>query len=178
MPFYTIHHADSLSEVQQEQLAQAITDIHSSKFTTPKVFVNVAFQDISKETRFVGGKKKVANLISANVRHGPSRTQEDYADLIKQIQAAWARIVPGTTMNRVVLNGSIVAGMEAGFILPSAGNDKKWISDNWEAFNKRAEAGDEEMKDVVEDIKERGLLGDGRTAMQRLEEALGWGESA
>ncbi|QIW99567.1 hypothetical protein AMS68_005085 [Peltaster fructicola] len=178
MPFYTVHHADTLTEVQQEKLALAITDIHSTKFTTPKIFVNVAFQDISKEVRFVGGKRKSANLIAANVRHGPSRTSEDYADLIRQIQAAWLRIVPGTTMNRVVLNGSIVAGMEAGVILPSAGGDKQWISDNWEMFNQRAEAGDEEMRDIVEDIKERGLLGDGRTAMQRLEEALGWGESA
>lgn len=178
MPFYTVHHAKPLSDTQQDAIAEAITHIHSTKFTTPKVFVNVAFQDISKEARYVGGRRRLANLISANIRHGPSRTQADYADVIRQLQAAWKQIVPDSEMNRVVLNGSIVAGMEAGFMFPAAGGDQKWIVENWEAFNRKAEAGDVEMQWLVEDVKERGLLGDGKTAQQRLEEALGWGDSA
>lgn len=178
MPFYTVHHVAPLSEQQQDALATAITKIHSDKFTTPKIFVNVRFNDISKEVRYVGGKRRAANLIEGNVRHGPSRTHGDYEDLITQIEAAWQKIVPGSTMDRVVLNGSIVAGMEAGFILPAAGGDRKWIEENWEAFKSRAEAGDEEMREVVEDITERGLMTDGKTALQRLEEALGWGDAA
>lgn len=70
--------------------------------------------------------------------------------------------------------------MEAGFILPQAGEDVEWLQGNMEAFQAKADAGDEEFKDMVAEVKQRKLLGEtnGMTAQQRLEEALGWGESA
>ena len=77
--------------------------------------------------------------------------------------------------------GGIIAGLEAGFVLPPAGGDVEWLGNNWEEFNRRADAGDEEMKGMVKEITERGLL-DGsngmRTQQKKLEEALGWGDAA
>ena len=49
---------------------------------------------------------------------------------------------------------------------------------NWGEFQRRAEGGDEEMKGLVEEVKERGLL-DGtngvKTQQQKLEEFFGGG---
>ena len=81
----------------------------------------------------------------------------------------------------MIVIGGITAGLEAGFVLPSAGGDVQWLQENWAAFNEKADAGDEEWKEMVENVKKRGLL-DGTngemTAQQRLEEYLGWGDSA
>lgn len=63
-------------------------------------------------------------MIVAEVRHGPSRTQELYQNIIKSLEKSWATIV-GTTgdqeLRAVFLLGGFVAGAEAGFPLPLAG---------------------------------------------------------
>jgi len=180
---------------QQDELAEAITRIHSEKFTTPTLFVNVYFEDVSSHATYVGGKLRRANHIRANVRAGPSRTPEDWDELCNSIQQAWKDIVgtglpkvkraapePDTTLRSIILLGDIIGGQEAGFSLPPAGGDVKWFHENWAAFNQKAEEGDEEFQEMVEEVKARGLLGaangDGKTAVQKLEEALGWGDSA
>lgn len=178
MPLYSVQHATQLTSAQQDALAAAITRIHSTKFTTPKMFVNVTFQDVSTAVMYTGGRRANKNFITANVRHGPSRTQGDYADLIGQIQKAWEKEVPGEPLRGFVVMGSIVAGMEADLLLPQAGGDRQWITENWDAFNQKAQAGDTEFQELVEEVKERGLLQDGKSAIQRMEEALGWGDAA
>ena len=193
MPLYTVQHACPLSLSQKDELAVALTQIHSTKFTTPKNFVNVSFEDVSQSSTYVGGKRAAGNHIRANVRAGPSRTQEDWNDLCKQVERAWyqicgtplpqakGRMVPDTTLRSVIVMGGIIAGLEAGFVLPAAGGDVQWLEENWEEFNRRAEAGDEEMKGMVKEIQERGLL-DGTnglmTQQKKLEELLGWGDAA
>lgn len=54
--------------------------------------------------------------------------------------------------------GAMVAGDKKGFILPEAGQDKAWMTENFHEFEKRAEGGDEQMGDLVTELKERGLL--------------------
>lgn len=87
-----------------------------------------------------------------------------------------------TSLRSVILLGDIIGGLEAGFILPPAGGDVAWLHENWEEFNRRAEGGDEEFREMVREVEERGLLKgreeDRRSAQQKLEEALGWGDSA
>lgn len=53
---YDIEHVCPLSSEQKHKFADAITTIHSEKFTTPRLFVNVNFKDISSLETFVGGK--------------------------------------------------------------------------------------------------------------------------
>ena len=90
---------------------------------------------------------------------------------------------PDTTLRSVIIIGGIIGGLEAGFILPPAGQDVQWMKDNWVDFNRRADAGDKEIKDMVAEIKERGLLDQDESkgleaARKKLEEMLGWGDSA
>lgn len=56
-----------------------------------------------------------------------------------------------------VLLGAIVAGTEAGFSIPPAGGDKEWLKENMDAFRRKAE-GDEDFRDMVEEVEERGLV--------------------
>lgn len=56
MPVYDIEHIVSLTDGQKDQLADAITKVHSEKFSTPRLFVNVNFKDISSIRTYVGGK--------------------------------------------------------------------------------------------------------------------------
>jgi phenylpyruvate tautomerase PptA (4-oxalocrotonate tautomerase family) len=93
MPEYDVRTVVSLTEAQQDELAERITHIHSTKFTTARLFVNVKFTDISKQRTYVGGKRHQGNHIFANVRVGPARTQEDWDDLSTQVVKAWNETV-------------------------------------------------------------------------------------
>ncbi|KAK4980141.1 hypothetical protein LTR42_000448 [Elasticomyces elasticus] len=191
MPFYEVKHTTPLTVSQKDELANAITTIHSTKFSTPKLFVNVEFQDTSNASTYVGGKQKAANHLFAHVRSGSSRRREDWEDLTSQLQAAWDKTVGAglpkvrrsdpdqdTSLRSVVLMGDLMFMKELGFIVPQAGGDVQWLQENWEEFNKRADAGDEDFKGMVEEVKERRLNESGPSKQQQLEEALGWGDSA
>ena len=54
--------------------------------------------------------------------------------------------------------GAITAVYEAGFMMPEAGQDGAWLKENMRAFEQRAADGDEEFKDLVEDVKNRGMI--------------------
>lgn len=174
-----------------DELAQAITQIHSTKFTTPRMFVNVKFTDATSHLTYIGGKRRAGNHILATVRVGPSRTQKDWNNLCNEILAAWNGIVPmpkvkrsdpdvDYTLRSCILLGSMIGGYEAGFMIPRAGEDVQWLRDNMEEFEMKAKSGDEEFAEMVDEVRERGLLGDvnGKSGKQKLEEMLGWGDSA
>ena len=57
MPLYEIEHISPLSRSQKDALAASITQIHSHLFTTPSLFVNVRFTNISNQDVYIGGKK-------------------------------------------------------------------------------------------------------------------------
>jgi hypothetical protein len=52
----------------------------------------------------------------------------------------------------------MVAGYEAGFLIPPAGGDVKWLHDHFASFEEQAAAGDQDMADLVAEVKERGML--------------------
>lgn len=89
---------------------------------------------------------------------------------------------PDLKLRSVILMGGMVAGLEAGFVLPGAGGDVQWLRKNWGEFQRLAQEGDEEFVGLVQEVKERKLLekeADGeKSAVKRLEEMLGWGDSA
>ncbi|KAI7156059.1 hypothetical protein KC349_g6546 [Hortaea werneckii] len=203
MPLYEVQHYITLTISQKDELAEAITKIHSTKFSTPRMFVNVHFTSTSTLRTYVGGKPRQGNHIRATVRNGPSRTSDDWNDLTSQLQSAWTSIVgPGlpklrrsdteeadTSLRSVIICGEILGGMEAGFFLPPAGGDGDWVAKNWAAFRERANRGEEEFEGLVREVEERGLLGDGegkekreelemKREQARLEEMMGWGEHA
>ncbi|KXL45756.1 hypothetical protein M433DRAFT_4337 [Acidomyces richmondensis BFW] len=197
MPLYEVQHIIPLLPSQCDDLAEAITRIHSTKFSTPRLFVNVKYTDVSEVRMYVAGKQRKGNHIIANVRAGPSRTQADWDDLCGQITKAWDEIVgvglpkvrraaadQDTSLRSVILLGGLLGGLEVGFSIPPAGGDVQWMRENWEAFNKRAEEGDEDFADMVREVKERRLLEKGsngfdvKAEQRRLDELLGWGDYA
>jgi phenylpyruvate tautomerase PptA (4-oxalocrotonate tautomerase family) len=48
MPLYDVEHVIPLSDQQQQDIANVITDLHSNRFKTPKWFVNVRFTDATQ----------------------------------------------------------------------------------------------------------------------------------
>ena len=93
MPMYTVEHSFPLTTAQKTDLAERITKLHSTKFTTPSVYVQVKFQsqDPSHQNHFVAGKlrKQSSNRILAYVRAGSTRPQSAYEELAEQIENAW-----------------------------------------------------------------------------------------
>ena len=189
MPYYEVNHTILLTESQKQDLANAITTLHSTRFTTPRMFVNVKFTDISNTPFYIAGKKRTRSHILAHVRTGPSRTNKDFNALCTDLFTAWDEIVPLPKVKRsapdeerglysVFVLGDIVAGMEAGFSIPQAGKDGEWLAENMGAFKARAEAGEEEFVELVKEVEERGMLKGKKSQAQQLEEMMGWGDSA
>lgn len=54
--------------------------------------------------------------------------------------------------------GAIVAGSEAGFSIPEAGKDAGWLKENLSKFQQKADDGDEDFADMIEEVKARGLI--------------------
>ncbi|KAJ4394660.1 hypothetical protein N0V93_003879 [Gnomoniopsis smithogilvyi] len=158
MPYYVIAHAGPLTAQHRDALAATITKIHTTLFTTPSLFVNVKFEDVSAASYYVGGRRAQVNTIHANVRTGSSRPRSAYDELCRQLRAAWEELLPSSTpLHAVFVHGSLVAGEEQGFLRPEAGNDAEWVRVNMPEFEKRAAAGNEDMKLLVEECKTRGL---------------------
>ncbi|EOD48209.1 putative cis-3-chloroacrylic acid protein [Neofusicoccum parvum UCRNP2] len=163
MPLYIVSHKDPISPSQRDELAAAITKIHSTLFTTPSLFVNVKFEDVSAASYYVGGKPTLINAIHAHVRPGPTRPRSAYDALCTQLRALWESVFPPndtaitTPLDTIFILGSIIAGEEKGFMLPEAGKDSEWVKVHLAEFEKRAGEGDEEMRVLVEEVKARGL---------------------
>ncbi|KAK4496788.1 hypothetical protein PRZ48_012771 [Zasmidium cellare] len=166
MPFYEISHAIALTSSQEDELAQAITKIHLSKFPlTPVFFVNVVFTDVSQRTSFIGGKRRNGNHLNGRVRLGNRQTAH-FEDLRDQIEAAWHKIVVKPAKEKLgaeeaakyelqtlILSPGNPVGKEGGFELPIAGQEEAWVEKNWTEFKKRADAGDENFVDMVKHIE-------------------------
>lgn len=111
------------------------------------------------------------NRISATVRAGPARTRADFDSLCYQIHAAWRSAVTPKHVGGVVTEsdstryelrtifilGSISGGFEAGFLIPEAGGDAQWLEDNMDAFKKRAESGDEDFIQLVNEATNKRI---------------------
>jgi len=158
MPLYLISHAVPLNNTQKDTLATEITKIHTTLFTTPSLFVNVRFTPADQHVGYVGGKKMQTNSISAHVRHGPARGKEMYDSLVRNVAKVWGTVVKEDKDIRIFVLGDIVAGFEHGFKIPEAGGDKAWMRENMPEFERKAREGNEDMKDLIEEIKTRGLL--------------------
>ncbi|KXH59301.1 short chain dehydrogenase [Colletotrichum salicis] len=130
------------SQNQRDDLAESITAIHSTKFTVPRMFINVIYTDSSNTPTYVGRKQRKSNRIVGRVRRGSSQTQEDFNSLCHEIRAAWARIVHPETaaeegqlppqdleLRAVFITGELIAGLKASFPVPLAGDELAWAQE-------------------------------------------------
>jgi len=171
-----------LSDSQKDKLAQAITKVHTSRFTTPSLFVNVRFIDVQNESYYVGGKLHRTNRVKALVRAGGGRSQQGFDQLAREVKEAWDNVLletdaaDGKATNHsgdisgprvaipagderelkvVFITGTILAGVENGFTLPPAGGDVEWLKSNLVEFERLADEGHQDFIDLVAEIRSR-----------------------
>lgn len=72
---------------------------------------------------------------------------------------AVARLDEPRALHNVFIMEDIVAGMEQGFMLPRAGQDGLWVEENLAEIKRRAEEGDEAMRNLL--LEYKGGLGKG-----------------
>lgn len=98
------------------------------------------------------------------MRTSAARTQRDFDQLCNDVHVAWSSIVhpghptkppPDQELRAVFVLGDITAAWEAGFAVPPAGQDAQWARDNMAAFREKADGGDEDFADLVEELKTR-----------------------
>lgn len=83
-----------------------------------------------------------------------------YDELCRQLRQAWERnLLPGggPPLDTIFVHGTIVAGEEKGVMLPEAGADVEWMKENMAEFERRARAGDDEMRVLVEECRAMGV---------------------
>lgn len=57
MPWYVVSLREPIGSSERDELASAITKVHTNLFTAPSLFVNVRFEDASNIYHYVGGKR-------------------------------------------------------------------------------------------------------------------------
>ncbi|KAK7048030.1 putative cis-3-chloroacrylic acid protein [Favolaschia claudopus] len=166
MPVYVVQHSVSLTDEQQDALAQRITDIHSRLFVVPAALAHVSFVSYAATPHYIGGKRATGktNMIFANVRTGGSRTPEQFEQLCRAIEDAWTSVVTegvkpktmdGRGLTGVFVLGTYTAAYEQGFMIPAAGKDQEWLAQNVDAFKHAAKEGNEVIAELLEELTER-----------------------
>lgn len=124
MPLYDVEYVCSLTFAQQEQLANALTNLHSTRFGTRRCFVNVRFTDVSSQVVFRGGVLRKYNRIIIRTRTGGNRSNEIYIDHCKAVVSEWERIVAedgDQSLRTVWVMGALTIALEAGIARPKVG---------------------------------------------------------
>lgn len=168
MPFYDISHSYAFTPAQREALAERITTLHCTMFNTPSMFVNIRFAPIKEEEYWYGRKRKPnTNRIFGHVRSGPNRSAEIFAKLAEEIEAIWDDVVGKTESDvgpgnpKILQTVFIVPGIttrEESLAIPPAGTEKAWLRNNLESFKERAGRGDQDFKDLLEELEARPEL--------------------
>ncbi|OQU94754.1 hypothetical protein CLAIMM_01061 [Cladophialophora immunda] len=159
MPLYDVEHVAALTPDQQEALAKAFTNLHSTRFRTPKFFLNVRYTDVSGQVVFRNGRRAVYNRIILRTRAGEQRSKELYDEHCRDIIKIWEDIV-GTEgelgLRTVWVLGALTTAVECGIARPKVGEEDEWLKANVEEFQKLAAAGDEDFVELVQELDSRG----------------------
>ena len=123
MPLYDVEYVTPLTSTQQEELAHALTNLHTKRFKTPRFFVNVRYTDVSSQVVFRGGIRRKYNRVIVRTRVGSNRTDEVYIEHCKAIVAEWERIIgkgEAQSLRTVWVMGALTTALEAGLARPKA----------------------------------------------------------
>ena len=121
MPLYDIEHVTPLTAEQQEALAKAFTELHSTRFNTPRFFLNVRYTDASKQVVFRGGRRVLYNRLILRTRVGEQRSKDLYDEHCNDLIRIWEGIVgtAGTLQLRTVwVLGALTTAVECGIARP------------------------------------------------------------
>ncbi|KAE9376498.1 hypothetical protein N431DRAFT_479742 [Stipitochalara longipes BDJ] len=178
MPLYEVSHCIPLSREQKDAFAEFITDLHSTTFVTPRLFVNIAFDQPGPiGAIYSGGKSRgqtLPNYIRATVRVGPSRPKEKYDEMATKILSRWDEVVNDATLGahsfdkltakeennvkklQAIVFCPMVAALENGVIVPGAGDEGTWLKDNMAYFQEQVDVHDDnDIRDMLKEMSER-----------------------
>ncbi len=163
MPLYDIEHVIPLTDGQQEALAKAFTSIHCARFHTPSFFINVQFTDVSSQKVYRGGILRYFNRAILRTRVSETRTREQYGEHCRELIWAWDDILKSEsvesthqkTLRTVWIIGALTTAMEMGFQRPAAGQEIEWLRSNKDSFEDLAREGDEDMQQLVIELRTR-----------------------
>lgn len=82
-------------------------------------------------------------------------------EVVDELHEAWASIVGSKgdqELRACFIHGSIVASAEKGFRSPKAGADVGYLKKNYAAFKKRADEGDREFQDLMQELETRDVF--------------------
>ena len=131
MPVYQCYSPKGLlTKSVKAKIAEEITSIHSSATGAPELFVNVLFEDTSDGDRFVAGQPSTHSYIFGAIRHG--RDLETRQGMLRNLSEMWTRLT-GQSEPEVLVRlseGNPQNVMEAGLILPEAGQEQQWLEQN------------------------------------------------
>lgn len=127
MPLYQcLVPAGSLDADTRAALAEAITTVHSSVISVPRIFVNVVFIEYEPTAYFTGGRPATVASITASIRAGFDDALR--SELLTRLCDSWSSIT-GQDRRRITLSLDEVdasSRMEGGMILPSLGEEAIW----------------------------------------------------
>ena len=121
MPLYDVEHVIPLTPEQQEALAKAFTELHSTRFNTPRFFLNVRYTDSSKQVVFRGGKRAVYNRLILRTRVGEQRSKDLYDEHCKDLIKIWGGVVGSEgelELRTVWVLGALTTAVECGIARP------------------------------------------------------------
>lgn len=121
MPLYDVEHILPLTEAQQESLAIALTNLHSSRFKTPKFFINVRYTDVSGQAVYRGAKKVEYNRVIVRCRVGEQRSKDLYDEHCRDIVSVWEdHVGKGARegLRTVWVLGALTTAVESGIARP------------------------------------------------------------
>ncbi|KAK5448120.1 hypothetical protein LTS15_009144 [Exophiala xenobiotica] len=174
MPLYDVEHVTPLNLLQQTGLAQALTNLHATRFKTPTIFVNVRYTDVTNQIVFRGGRRVQYNRIILRTRQGEQRTKEIYDEHCRDIVRLWDSVVvgggsssskegqgqgPGQKLQQtkqlrtVWVMGALTTAVECGIARPGVGEEDKWLEENIDEFKRLAKEGDGDFVDLLQELE-------------------------
>jgi phenylpyruvate tautomerase PptA (4-oxalocrotonate tautomerase family) len=129
MPLYKcLVPAGSLDADTRAALAEAITTVHASVTSVPRVFVNVVFLEYEPTAYFTGGRPNTVSSITAAIRAGFDSAVRN--ELLTRLSESWSSITGQDTRRITVSLDEVDASsrMEGGMILPCFGDEAVWAA--------------------------------------------------
>lgn len=131
MPIYQCYVPKGLLDNSvKAKLADEITTIHTNATGAPELYVNVLFHEIPDGDYFVARKPSTHSYLFGLIRRG--RDLETRQTMLRDFSRMWTRVTGQSEAELLVAlsEADPANAMEAGLILPEAGQEQEWFDEN------------------------------------------------
>jgi phenylpyruvate tautomerase PptA (4-oxalocrotonate tautomerase family) len=129
MPFYSCNvPAGSLTDDQKDDLAQAITRIHSEVTGAPPDLVHVIYNEFAAADSYTAGEPSSDIIITGHIRAG--RSDADKQRLLREVADASAAIAQRPLDEIAIFVRDVLPKyvLESGEIAPELGEEDAWLA--------------------------------------------------